>query len=241
MKYKLTQAEFDALEANAQKEYTLSGDSAVLKIEGEDAPTMERIEKLEAKRGIEAEHRKTAETKLKDSEDRAAKLQKDLEGAGGNKEEIEKLRTQHGIELEKLREERAAETAKTIADRNVSIVREEAEKFANGHFTIPSLITDQFAKRLSIEDVNGTPVVRVINPDGTPSTAALGDLQKEFLDNKELSTIIKGKAGSGGGATPHQSGGATTKTLSEMNATEEAAFEKEDPSGYAAAVEALEA
>jgi hypothetical protein len=239
MKYKLTKVEFEALEESARTEYTLDGDTAVLNIEGDDAPTAEKIASLEKKRNIEVEHRKTAEAKVKEADDRAAKLQKDLESAGGNKEEIQKIKDAHSKELETMREERAAESAKVVADRNAAMVREEATKFSNDHFTIPGLISEQVAKRLVVEEVNGVPVVRVQNADGTPSTAALADLQKEFLDNKEFSSIIKAKAGSGGGATPGQGGGATTKSLKEMTASEEATFERENPEAYATALESI--
>tara|TARA_R110000803_G_scaffold19510_7_gene50997 strand:+ start:650 stop:1369 length:720 start_codon:yes stop_codon:yes gene_type:complete len=239
MKYKLTKVEFEALSEDVSKEYILEGDSAVLNIEGDDAPTAEKIATLEKKRGIEAEHRKTAETKVKEADDRAAKLQKDLENAGGNKDAIEKLKTEHATALETMREERANESAKVVADRNAAMIREEATKFSNDHFTIPGLISEQVARRLVVEEVNGVPVVRVQNADGTPSTAALADLQKEFLDNKEFSSIIKAKAGSGGGATPGQGGGATTKSLKDMTASEEATFERENPEAYATALESI--
>lgn len=245
MKYKLTKAEFDALSDEIKKEYSLDGDSAVLKIEGDDAPTAEKISALEKKRDIEAEHRKTAETKVKEADARAVKLQKDLEAAGGSKEAIDKLKADHAAEIAKLRTEREQEANKVKADRDAAMIKEEATKFAAANFVEApygsTFIAAEIAKRMTIEEVNGTPVVRVQNADGTPSTAALADLHKEFLDNKEFSPIIKGKAGSGGGAIPGQGGGATTKNLSEMNATEEAAFEKEDPEAYAAAVQATEA
>ncbi len=63
----------------------------------------------------------------------------------------------------------------------------------------------------------------------------MNDLQKEFLDNKEFSPIIKANAGSGGGAAPGGGGGAPSKKLSEMTGKEETAFEKADPTGYKAA------
>ena len=236
MKYKLTKAEFEALTEDTRKEYTLDGETAVLILEGDDAPTAEKIATLEKKREIEAEHRKNAETKLKEADDRAAKLQKDLESAGGNKEEIEKIKSAHAAEIEKLRNEREQEAAKVKADRNAALIREEATKFASDHFTIPGVMAEQIAKRLSVEEVGGVPVVRVVNADGSPSVASLADLQKEFLDNREFSSIIKAKAGSGGGATPGQGGGATRKSLAEMTATEEAAFERENPEAYAAAL-----
>ena len=236
MKYTIKKEEFEALSDDLKKEYKLDGETATLVIEGEDAPTAEKVAKLEEKRKIEADHRKTAETKLREADDRAAKLQKDLEAAGGNKEAIAKLQADHKAEIEKLREEREQEAVKVREDRDGAMIREEAQKFANEKFTIPSLIVDQIAKRMTVEEVNGQPVVRVMNADGSPSTASLADLQKEFLDNKDFSTIIKATTGKGGGATTQPSGGATEKSLSEMTATEEAKFEKEHPEEYAALI-----
>lgn len=243
MKYKISKTEFDALSEDLKNEYNLDGESAVLKIEGDDAPTFEKITTLENKKKIAEEHQHKANLRLQDAENRAAKLQKDLENAGGNKEQLEKIKADHAAEIEKLRNEREAEAAKVKGDRDTALVKEEANKFASSHFVQApygsAFISAEMAKRLTVEEVNGVPVVRVQNADGTPSTASLADLQKEFLDNKEFSPIIKGKAGSGGGAISGQGGGATKKSLSEMSATEEAAFEREDPEAYAAAVESL--
>ena len=243
MKYTLNKSEFEALSDEVKKEYTVTGETATLKIEGDDAPTQEKITALEKKRDIEIEHRKNAEAKVADADKRAEQLQKDLENAGGNKEAIEKLKTEHTAQLEKLREERAAENKAAADARNKTMILDEARNFASQNFVDTpygaAFITSEMSKRLAVEEVNGTPVVRVVNPDGTPSTASVGDLQKEFLDNKDFSPIIKAKVGSGGGATPHAGGGATTKTLAEMTATEEAEFEKQDPTGYAAALESL--
>ena len=240
MKYKLTKNEFDALGDDAKKEYILDGETAILKLEGDDAPTPEVIQKLKDKHKIAEDHRKNAETKLKEADDRAVKLQKDLNNAGGNKEEIQKIKDAHSKELEKIRDEREKEVTKMKADRDNLLISETAEKIANEYFTIPSLLTPQIAGRLSVEEVNGQPVVRVKNADGTPSVASLDDLKKEFVDNKEFSKIIKTNVGSGGGAShvPGSGGAATTKKLSEMTASEEAQFEREHPDEYAAAVEA---
>ena len=239
MRYKLTKEEYDALSEDMQKEYNLDGDSAVLNLEGDDAPSFEQISKLEQKRNIEAEHRKKAEQKLQDAEDRAAKLQQDMQSAKGDPEALEALRKEHAAEINRLREERAQEIEKAKSDRNSALIREEAEKFANQNFITPDLIADKIANRLSVEEVEGTPVVRVLTADGKPSTAAIGDLHKEFLDNTSYKPIIKANVGTGSGATPNKGGGAApVKKLSEMTATEEAVFANESPEAYAAAIKA---
>lgn len=237
MKYKLTKAEFDALSDEAKKEYTLDGDSATLKIEGEGAPTAEAITRAEDKLRIEKEHRHKAEKARDDAEKREEKLKKDLEGASG-KEEIARIREEHQKELDKIRDDRAKEQQEAKDARNAGLKKETAEVFANNHFTIPALMVDQFAKRLSVEEVDGTPVVRVLDAEGKASALSLDELKKEFLDNKEYSPIIKANPGSGGGAIPGGGGGgASQKKIAEMSAKEEAEFEKADPEAYQAALE----
>jgi len=192
MKYKITKTEFEALDETAKKEYTLDGETAVLKIEGEGAPSAEAITRAEDKLRIEKEHRQKAEKARDDAEKREEKLKKDLEGASG-KEEIAKIREEHQKELDKIRDDRAKEQQEAKDARNVGLKKETAEAFANDHFTIPGLMVDQFAKRLSVEEVDGTPVVRVLDAEGKASALSLDELKKEFLDNKEYSTIIKAK------------------------------------------------
>lgn len=238
MKYSLTKEEFDALSEDLQKEYTLDGENATLKIEGEGAPTAEEVTRLKEKQLIADKHRKEAEKARDDAEKREEKLKKDLEGASG-KEEIAKIREEHQKELDKIRADREAEQVAAKESRNVSLKKETSEAFANEHFTIPGLMVDQFAKRLSIEEIDGSPVVRVLDAEGKASALSLDELKKEFLDNKDYSSIIKANAGSGGGANNSGGGGgAPQKKIAEMTATEEAAFERDDPDGYAAALEA---
>lgn len=237
MKYKITKTEFEALDETAKKEYTLDGETAVLKIEGEGAPSAEAITRAEDKLRIEKEHRKNAEAARDAAESREEKLKKDLEGASG-KEAIEKIKADHQAELDKIRADREAEQKANKEARNAGLKKETAEAFANDHFTIPGLMVDQFAKRLSIEEVDGTPVVRVLDAEGKASALSLDELKKEFLDNKDYSTIIKANTGSGGGADKSGGGGgASQKKIAEMTAKEEADFERDDPEGYTAALE----
>ncbi|MDB9741450.1 hypothetical protein OAB00_01205 [Akkermansiaceae bacterium] len=237
MKFKLNKAEFDALSEDLKKEYNLEGDEATLNIEGgEDVSALKRA------KDHEKEARQNAEKKLKEADQRAAQLQKDLEAAGGNKDEIKKIQEAHKAELDKLRDERAEETKRFTESRNKDMIEKEASEFANSHFIDApygsKFIASQVATRLSVEESNGQPVVRVLDANGNASTASLDDLKKEFLDNTQYSPIIKGKAGSGGGATPGQSGGATTKKLSDYSMKEQIAMEKENPEGFAALIDA---
>jgi hypothetical protein len=237
MKYRLTKGEYEALTPEQQALYTLTGEEAILTVDG--LPDVGGIQK---KLDIEKEHRKTAEKRLQETEARESKLKDDLANAGGNKAEIERLKAEHTAEIEKLRKEREAEQTKSKEERNRILVAEEATKFSNLHFIDSpfgnGFIKGEYSRRLKVEEVDGQPVIRVCNADGSPSTASLGDLQKEFLDNAAYKPIIKTKVGGGGGAVPGLGGGATSKKLSEMTASEEAAFERDFPEQYTAALKA---
>ncbi len=236
MKYKIEKAEFEALADTVKAEYTLDGDTATLKLEG--APDYEgATKKLE----IEKEHRKNAEKAQREAETMSAKLQRDIESAGGSKAEIERIQTAHTAELEKMRSEREVENAANTEKANKFLIDAEASKFANLNFIESpfgnEFIKGKYASRLSVETVDGQQVIRVKDTDGKPSILSVSELQKEYLDNKAFSPIIKANVGSGSGATPGQQGsGAARKKLSDMSATEEAAFEKENPQEYAAAI-----
>jgi len=232
MQYEIDKAAFENLSDDLKNEYSENGGAYFLKIEGDNAPTQEKIDALEQKRRLEIEHREKAEKREKEASDRAEKFQRDLEKASG-KEEIEKLKQDHSAEIERIRAEREQEKAQAKLERDARLISEEASKLA-GKFTIPSLVKDQFVKRLHVEEPNGQPVVRVLDADGKPSTHSIEDLSKEFLDNPEFKSIVKADSGSGGGATNPGSGGSDTITkLSDFkNATEEAKFANEHPEQY---------
>jgi hypothetical protein len=235
MKFNLNKTEFEALPEDLKKEYSLEGEAATLKIEGEGAPSLEAITRLEDKLRIEKEHRTKAEKSRDAAESSAEKLREDLGKASG-KEEITRLNEAHQKELEKIRSEREAEKTATKEAGKAQMIKETAEKFASENFTIPKLMVGPFSQRLSIEEIDGQSVVRVKDAEGKASALSLDELKREFLDNKEFSGIIRSNAGSGGGATPGAGGGAPGKKISEMTAIEEAKFERENPEAYQVAL-----
>ena len=237
MKYTLTKTEFEGLGEDLQKEYTLDGDTATLKIEGEGAPTADRITELEKKREIEIEHRKNAEAKVKEADDRASKLQKDLESASG-KEDLEKLRQQHQLELDKVKQERADEAAKFKADRDKSLITAEAQKIAQ-KFTLPDLIADKIASGLVVQEIGDHVEVRVKDENGQITATTLQEYEKTFLDNSEYKSILKAEAGSGGGASQSAGGGAPSgKKWSELTGSEQVQLRKSSPESAKTLMEA---
>lgn len=229
MKYTIAAADYAKLTDPVKAEYKEGeGGSYVLNLEGHEDHFVPKGKKDEAEK-----HRKNAEAKVAELEAREAKLIKDLEAAAGNKTEVEAIRKQHQAEVEKIKGEYAAKekTAQDEADK--AMISAEASKFAGEKFTVPSAISRLYQDRLSVERVDGVPVIRVKTPDGKASVQSLGDLQKEFLENKEFAPIVKASAGSGGGAAPNQGkGGGAAKTATRtqfdaMSDPERTAFSKE--------------
>lgn len=217
MKYILTADEFKALSEDLQKEYKLEGETATLTLEGHDDHLIPK-----AKRDIEAEHRKAAEKKVAEIEAREAKLLKDLEASKGNKGEVEEIRKSHEAEIKRITEEFQAKEQAAKAESHKALIREEAARFANEKFTVPTAISRLYQDRLTVEEVEGQPVIRVLDANGKGSVQSLDQLQNEFLTNKEFAPIIKASKGNGGGANPSsggQGGGATKQiTRSEFDA-----------------------
>lgn len=240
MKFKITKAEFDALSPEVQAFYKASGSDYQLSIEGGPTDGTEELERMKTKHQMAEDHRKKAEKRLADAEAREEKLKKDLASASGA-EAIKKIQDDHSADLERIRAERETEKKNFIDQRNDLLRQQQAQRFRSeilAEGDLADLVAERYSSRLTVEEVNGEPVVRVLDTDGKASTQSLDELQKEFVDNKAYQSVVKIKAGGGGGASPNSPGSAGNerKKLSEMTGLEEAAFEKEDPDGYAKAV-----
>jgi glutaredoxin len=211
MKFTLTEEEHGKLPEAMQGEYEKSESGAfVLKLEGHEEHLVPK-----AKKDLAEQHRKAAEAKIAEIEKAQAKLLEDLEKAKGSEKKIEEIRANAQAEIEKAREESKAELEKIKKENHSAMIRETASKFASEHSTVPTLFADAFAKRLTVEEVEGTPVIRVLGEDGKASALSLDQLQKDFLAKEEFKPIIKASNASGGGANPGQGGkpGSAQKTI----------------------------
>ena len=201
MKYILTEEEFNKLSDETKAEYTLKDGTATLTLEGHEEAFVEKGKWQESEK-----HLKAAEAKTLDVEKREAKLLKDLEANKGDKAAMQKLREDHEAEVARIQKESEEQVAAFKAESHKSLLDAEASKFANEHFTVPSLVTRAIRDRLAVEEVEGQAVIRALDENGKPSIKSVSDLQKEFLENKEFSSIIKASKGKGGGANPDLDG-----------------------------------
>lgn len=228
MQYKITKEQFEALGETLQNEYQETDGVYILKIEGEDVPSPEKISELEKKREIEAEHRKAAEKKLKEADDRAAKLQADLGSAQGDSEKIEEIRKDYQEQLDRLKEERRLEQEAFKNREKQEEIRKVAREISQS-FTVPDIMVDVIAKSLGAREVDGKIVVHPLDESGKESLETIADFKKRQLDKPEWKHIVKGDAGSGGGASGSGGGATQDKKWSQMTGTEQVMLRKENP------------
>ena len=204
MKLIITPEDHAKLHEDIQGEYTLKDGKYMLSLEGHEDHFVPK-----AKHHMAETHRREAEKKLTDAEAREADLLQKLENADGKKE-IEEIRANAAKDVERVKAEYAEKEAAQKAEVNKSLIAAEASKFANDKFVTPSLIQDVYSKRLTVEEVDGKSVIRVLEADGTASAKSIDDLQKEFLANEEYAPIIKAAQSSGGSATKDQHSGGSS-------------------------------
>jgi hypothetical protein len=72
---------------------------------------------------------------------------------------------------------------------------------ANEISVAPDLLLPHIKSRLTTELVDGEYVTRVLDREGKPSAHSIEELQKDVMQDKRYSAIIKGSKASGGGAS----------------------------------------
>lgn len=230
MKKRITKQAWSELDAAIQALYKKAegSDNYVLDLEDDDdAAELKSAKDREKRRADAAERAKVeAERKLKEAED---ELEAAKTGKGLDEEGVKKLKDKHAADLAAANK-RADDLLTGIND---ALVSEAAMRIASDISIVPDMMSEQIAKRLKVELVDGKPVVKVLDEAGTVTDKKFEDLTKEFVANPKFAPIIQASKASGGGAAGGQrGGGAAGKKLSEMTATEEAAFANANPAEY---------
>lgn len=219
LKKQLSKAEFDALPAAFQGEYKASGENFVLDIEGDDGTDWKK------KRDIEAEHRRTAETKLAKANDDLD----DMRRGAIPKADVEALENSWKTKLtaaEEAGKVKATELEAVIAKSTVSAVAIDVAQM----FLAPAAMIPMITGRLKSEITNGVAVTRVLDKNGQPSAMSVDDLKNEFKADPALAPVVVASKASGAGAGGEKGGsaGAGGKKLKDMNDAERTKLFKEN-------------
>lgn len=240
MKLKLSKEDYAKLDPVIQKLYNESDDgSFTLEVEGmEDTGALKRAKDHEKKL------RQDAEKKARETLDQLESIQAEVASAK-EADAAKKAKGKDGGETEALVKSWEAKLAKREKELTSqldllqgtlkgSALDALASKMAadlageNSEIILPHI-----RGRIQVDLVDGKPVTKILDHEGSPSALTPDELRKEFLSNTKFAAIVVGSKGSGGGAGgSRKGGGGATKRLAEMSATEEAKFANDNPREY---------
>lgn len=211
LKLKLTTLE--GLPADIAKEYKKDGDSYVLDtdVKYEDVTGLKSALDAEKRARKEATEKNTTyEEKISDLEKRAGSAT-DLEKSWQDK--LTKKEQEFKQKLD----------AKDGQLREV-LVDSEAIRIAN-EIAVPGgaeLLLPHLTKRLTMEEVDGKMLVRVLDSEGKMTALSVKEFQSEVIADKKFASILVASKASGGGANGGQrpAGGKTYKDMTEAERSE---------------------
>ena len=197
---KRTLKTLDGLSEELKKLYKQDGDVYRLVLEDDDGDN--DVGALKRAKEHEKQKRKEAEAEL-------ARLKKEKEDAEAA-DEADKAKRKGDIGAlekswqDKLARKEAELNAAADALRGqlrTLLVDNVAQSLASEISTAPELLLPHIKARLTVEEIDGKPVTRVLGSDGKPSALTIDDYKKEVLANKAFAPILTASKASGSGAS----------------------------------------
>lgn len=216
LKLTLTKAEHATLTAPLQAEYKADGDNFVLDtdVKFEDTTGLKNaLAQEKAERKKLGTDKQVLEGQIADLTTRAGTAT-ELETAW--KKKLEDAKVQHDSATKGLNDQ----IRKLLIDG-------VAQQMAAEISTSPTLMAPAIKARLTVEQVEGEYVTRVLTPDGKASATSVKELGEEFRANKEFAPIIQASKASGGGANGNK-GQVGDKPFAEMNEQERTSLFRTD-------------
>jgi hypothetical protein len=230
MKYKISKAEYEALDAAMQALYKAMGDDFVLFVEG--LPTgSDDLEGLRNQVQTLLTEKKEEKRKRDAAEAEQRRLQEESQRANGEYEQLY-TSSQQALEQERTR---LAELTANIERRDLtSAASKVSSSIADGENA--EILAEFVQRRLKI--VEGQ--VKVTDASGNLTIASLEDLAKEFQQAPRYASLVRGTQANGGGAAGGKGGGAT-KTWDQMTGMERVELRRTNPAEHARMKAAAEA
>lgn len=230
MKYKISKAEYEALDAAMQALYKAMGDDFVLFVEG--LPTgSDDLEGLRNQVQTLLTEKKEEKRKRDAAEAEQRRLQEESQRANGEYEQLY-TSSQQALEQERTR---LAELTASIERRDLtSAASKVSSSIADGENA--EILAEFVQRRLKIVDGQ----VKVTDAAGNLTIATLEDLAKEFQQAPRYAALVRGTQANGGGAAGGKGGGAT-KTWDQMTGMERVELRRTNPAEHARMKAAAEA
>lgn len=136
------------------------------------------------------------------------------------KADVEKLEESWKQKLAKREQELTEQINNLNGHLQRILVDNVAQQIATEISKAPALLLPHIKQRLKVDFVDGKPVTKVLDEDGSISALSIEDLKKEMVANPIYAPIIIGSKASGGGAEGGQRGSAPgTRKLDYAKAT----------------------
>lgn len=210
LKMKIAADIFNSLPDVLKAEYKAIGDEYHLDTDAEDTGALKRAKDHE-KAG-----RQTAEQKLTVAQAELEELREQIAAGGGNAADMQKKIDAAVAKVTKAHEATVAELNGKLTGRDAflskSLVDNVVTQIANEISTSPALIAPHIRARIQANlDGESGPVTVFLDKNGQPSALTVDQFKKEFVDNKDFASIIRGSkasGGAGGTGKEQQTGGA---------------------------------
>lgn len=184
---KITKAEYDALPEMMKGLYKADGESYVSTFKTAEEYE-EEVSGLKTQNAALIGEKKDAKKKAEEAESERLRLAEEANIKNGD---VEALRTSYDKKLSEQKttfESQIQQLTGTVTSLTVGSAAKDlsAQLFGKNAAIAGHLVSS----RLSMEDVNGVPTVRVLGADGKPSAASLDDLAKEIRGNAEYASVL---------------------------------------------------
>lgn len=194
LKRKISKDVFDKLSDELKGAYEEKDGSYLLKVEGDDDAG-----ELKRAKDREVQARKDAEKKAKELQEQLDELSGNDAKKRGDIETLEKSWKEKNEKLEKDFKEKLAKKDDFIRNTLVdSVARQLATKLSGDKAT---LLLPHVKSRLTADLDGDVPTTKILDATGKVSALTIEELEKEFVANKDFSTIIVGSKASGSGTS----------------------------------------
>ena len=184
---KITKAEYDALPEMMKGLYKAEGDGYVATFKTAEEHEQE-VSGLKPQNAALIGEKKDAKKKAEEAEAERQRIADEKSASAGD---VEALRTSYEKKLSDQKtgfEAQIQQLTGTVTSLTVGSAAKDlsAQLFGKNAAIAGHLVSS----RLTMEDVNGVPTVRVLGADGKPSAASLDDLAKEIRGNAEYASVL---------------------------------------------------